>query len=171
MWFCFTVTGAVSALIIIVSLWEKFQTNPTITGTYRYSTYIYFESKWFVIFIFIGLDTDFHNQQVIFPTIGVCPIVPYDENRTQEIAYSTLGYFCFLLMYISYLTSDNHFRAYDPDVAIKIEPVLQMLTILSYTNIIQVAKQRSKLSNPDVKKLGKFPLRTLAFMVFKHIFR
>lgn len=32
MWFCFTVTGAVSALIIIVSLWEKFQTNPTITG-------------------------------------------------------------------------------------------------------------------------------------------
>lgn len=32
MWFCFTVTGGVSALIIIVSLWEKFQTNPTITG-------------------------------------------------------------------------------------------------------------------------------------------
>lgn len=32
MWFCFTTIGFISALIIIVSLWEKFQTNPTITG-------------------------------------------------------------------------------------------------------------------------------------------
>lgn len=32
MWFCFTTTGLISALVIIVSLWEKFQTNPTITG-------------------------------------------------------------------------------------------------------------------------------------------
>lgn len=32
MWFCFTVIGLISALVIIVSLWEKFQTNPTITG-------------------------------------------------------------------------------------------------------------------------------------------
>lgn len=40
MWFCFTVTGGVSALIIIVSLWEKFQTNPTITGNiYENLTY------------------------------------------------------------------------------------------------------------------------------------
>lgn len=32
MWFCFTAIGFISALVIIVSLWEKFQTNPTITG-------------------------------------------------------------------------------------------------------------------------------------------
>lgn len=32
MWFCFTTIGLISALIIIFSLWEKFQTNPTITG-------------------------------------------------------------------------------------------------------------------------------------------
>lgn len=32
MWFCFTSIGAVATCIIIVSLWEKFQTNPTITG-------------------------------------------------------------------------------------------------------------------------------------------
>lgn len=32
MWFCFTVIGLICALVIIVSLWEKFQTNPTITG-------------------------------------------------------------------------------------------------------------------------------------------
>lgn len=32
MWFCFTTIGFISALVIIFSLWEKFQTNPTITG-------------------------------------------------------------------------------------------------------------------------------------------
>jgi acid-sensing ion channel, other len=32
MWFCFVAIGAVAAFIIIGSLWEKFQTNPTITG-------------------------------------------------------------------------------------------------------------------------------------------
>lgn len=64
MWFCFTVSGAVAAFIIIVNLWEKFQTNPTITG----------------------LDTDFHNQQVTFPTVSVCPLVPYDANRTRQLA-------------------------------------------------------------------------------------
>lgn len=36
MWFCFTVIGLISALVIIVSLWEKFQTNPTITGKLKH---------------------------------------------------------------------------------------------------------------------------------------
>jgi amiloride-sensitive sodium channel len=33
MWFCFVAIGAVAAFVIIASLWEKFQTNPTITGS------------------------------------------------------------------------------------------------------------------------------------------
>lgn len=32
MWFCCVAVGAVAAFVIINSLWEKFQTNPTITG-------------------------------------------------------------------------------------------------------------------------------------------
>lgn len=76
MWFCFTASGAIAAFIIIANLWEKFQTNPTITG----------------------LDTDFHNQQVIFPTVDVCLEVPYDENRTRELAFATLGYVIFVLL-------------------------------------------------------------------------
>jgi acid-sensing ion channel, other len=32
MWFSFVSIGAVAAFVIIGSLWEKFQTNPTITG-------------------------------------------------------------------------------------------------------------------------------------------
>lgn len=35
MWFCCVAIGAVAAFVIIDSLWEKFQTNPTITGIVR----------------------------------------------------------------------------------------------------------------------------------------
>lgn len=35
MWFCFVAIGFVAAFVIIVSLWEKFQTNPTITGNFE----------------------------------------------------------------------------------------------------------------------------------------
>lgn len=50
MWFCLTTIGTIVTLIIIVSLWDKFQTNPTITG----------------------LDTDFHSWNVPFPTVSLC---------------------------------------------------------------------------------------------------
>lgn len=36
MWFIFTMTGFIAALVIIASLWEKFQTNPTITGEFEF---------------------------------------------------------------------------------------------------------------------------------------
>jgi Amiloride-sensitive sodium channel len=35
LWFCSVLVGAVAAFVIIGSLWEKFQTNPTITGKYH----------------------------------------------------------------------------------------------------------------------------------------
>jgi amiloride-sensitive sodium channel len=62
MWFCFISVGGVVTLIIIVSLWEKFQTNPTITG----------------------LDTDFHNWDVPFPTVSLCPIDPVNNTAVTE---------------------------------------------------------------------------------------
>lgn len=34
---------------------------------------------------------DVHNQQLVFPTIVVCPIESYDINRTVELAYTKLG--------------------------------------------------------------------------------
>lgn len=43
MWFCFTIIGFISALVIIVSLWEKFQTNPTITGEHECWTITWIE--------------------------------------------------------------------------------------------------------------------------------
>ena len=62
MWFSCVAIGAVATAVIIVSLWDKFQTNPTITG----------------------LDTDFHNWKVPFPAITVCQEVPYSLSRIEQ---------------------------------------------------------------------------------------
>ncbi|XP_075970520.1 sodium channel protein Nach-like isoform X1 [Anticarsia gemmatalis] len=69
MWFSFTAVGAVTTCIIIVSLWEKFQTNPTITG----------------------LDTDFHNWDVPFPAVTICDVNPVDEELLQSYIESVWG--------------------------------------------------------------------------------
>ncbi|XP_028179101.1 pickpocket protein 28-like [Ostrinia furnacalis] len=68
MWFSFTAVGAVTTCIIIVSLWEKFQTNPTITG----------------------LDTDFHNWDVPFPAVTLCDVNPVDDELLQEYIESIM---------------------------------------------------------------------------------
>lgn len=38
MWFCLVSIGGIAAFVIIGSLWEKFQTNPTLTGMTIYIT-------------------------------------------------------------------------------------------------------------------------------------
>lgn len=52
-----------------MSLWEKFQTNPTITG----------------------LDTDFHNQNVVFPTTVVCPEAAFDQEKAYASVYKSMA--------------------------------------------------------------------------------
>ncbi|CAG9560390.1 unnamed protein product [Danaus chrysippus] len=69
MWFSFTAIGTIATCIIIVSLWEKFQTNPTITG----------------------LDTDFHNWDVPFPAVTICDIAPVDDDLLQEYVEKLWG--------------------------------------------------------------------------------
>lgn len=51
MWFTCGSIGTIATSVIIFNLWQKFQTNPTITG----------------------LDTDFHKWDVPFPAIIICP--------------------------------------------------------------------------------------------------
>ncbi|XP_045473290.1 sodium channel protein Nach-like [Harmonia axyridis] len=71
MWFVCVMVGLITSIIIIFSLWEKFQTNPTITG----------------------LDTDFHSWDVAFPAITICQEKPgnmtliddYIENKFSDI--------------------------------------------------------------------------------------
>lgn len=43
-------------------------------------------------FVNLGLDMDVHTKQIVFPTVAVCPIEPFDMNRTVELAHSILGY-------------------------------------------------------------------------------
>uniref|UniRef100_A0A182N1I6 Uncharacterized protein n=1 Tax=Anopheles dirus TaxID=7168 RepID=A0A182N1I6_9DIPT len=121
MWFCFVAFGFIAAVVIIFSLWEKFQTNPTITG----------------------LDTDFHNQQVIFPTVLVCPTAPYDEDAVRREAFQTLaGY-------------EQGSEAY--------EPFLRLLTQLSYENVREAAAMLSDM--PSTVTLQTVNLREMAFRV------
>ncbi|XP_055383286.1 sodium channel protein Nach [Condylostylus longicornis] len=124
MWFCFTSIGAVAALVIIMSLWEKFQTNPTITG----------------------LDTDFHNQQVMFPTTIVCPEEPYDSGKAYQAAYAQIG-------------------KYDNDKALIIAPFLEILTKLSFDNLMEAYALSENFSS--TVSLNEYSLRSLAFMAAK----
>lgn len=119
MWFSFVATGGVAAIVIIFSLWEKFQTNPTITG----------------------LDTDFHNQEVIFPTVMVCPEVPYDGQGVHDVAYITLG---------NYEAGSEQY-----------EPFLQMMTQLSYAVMDEAVALSENVS--DKKALQDRDLRKLVF--------
>uniref|UniRef100_A0A2S2QQS6 Sodium channel protein Nach n=1 Tax=Sipha flava TaxID=143950 RepID=A0A2S2QQS6_9HEMI len=66
MWFSFLSVGIVITSIIIISLWEKFQTSPTITG----------------------LDTDFHNWDVQFPAITICPLQSTSDEKVWEYVSS-----------------------------------------------------------------------------------
>lgn len=121
MWFCFVSIGAVSAFVIIGSLWEKFQTNPTITG----------------------LDTDSHNQEMIFPTVLVCPINPFSPEKVNETAYRNLaGY-------------EDNYEQY--------VPLLEALPKLSYENFdITYETFMNTTEKIDIKKTT---LRQLIFKV------
>ncbi|TDG40555.1 hypothetical protein AWZ03_013028 [Drosophila navojoa] len=119
MWFCFTSIGAVTALVIIMSLWEKFQTNPTITG----------------------LDTDFHNQNVVFPTTVVCPEMAFDHAKAYEEVYKSLA-------------------NYDADKAHQITPFLDQLTSLNFDNIGEAEKLAEGI---PPEQLAEHTLREWAF--------
>ncbi|XP_034244838.1 sodium channel protein Nach-like [Thrips palmi] len=62
LWFVCTAGGMMAALVIIDSLWDKFQTSPTITG----------------------LDSDYHNWDVPFPALTMCQKDPANESLIAE---------------------------------------------------------------------------------------
>ncbi|ALC49816.1 ppk23 [Drosophila busckii] len=121
MWFCFTSIGAVTALVIIMSLWEKFQTNPTITG----------------------LDTDFHNQNVVFPTTVICPDTAFDHDKSYDEVFKSLA-------------------NYEENKAQLFAPFLDLLTSLNFDNI----KDAAMLSqNVPIDMLHERSIREWAFLV------
>ncbi|KAG5682787.1 hypothetical protein PVAND_012118 [Polypedilum vanderplanki] len=126
-WFCLVSIGAIAAFVIIGSLWEKFQTNPTLTG----------------------LDTDFHNQQVFFPTVTICPIESFSPELLNETAFETFA-----------RNESEHFEEF--------LPVLKAIPKLSYETfgIMYEAIQNLTGVSDDENKMKQLKnLRQLAFKV------
>lgn len=133
MWFCFVAIGAVSAFVIIASLWEKFQTNPTITGT----NFLHILSHLFGInkfyencFMLIGLDTDFHLHTLEFPSVILCLESPFNSTIVNDTAKGALG---------------GHSDNYESNISL-----LEMLSKLSYDNIQRAAEYASKIPSQMV---------------------
>lgn len=67
-----------------------------------------------------GLDTDFHNQQLDFPTVTICPLVPYNLTILNETAY----------VYVGGHENSSYLNA----------PLLEIISKLSYDNINEAAE-------------------------------
>lgn len=93
-------------------------------------------------FRYLGLDTDFHNQQVLFPTVTICPLV--DPALVNETVSKTLS-----------LDDDE-----DSD---ELLPVWQSLPKLSYDTLGNTYEAVLNISG-DLD-LMKYNLRQLAFKV------
>jgi acid-sensing ion channel, other len=95
-------------------------------------------------FIDLGLDTDFHNQEMEFPTVTVCPIDPFDGDKVNETAYRIMA------------DNEDNFEEFFP--------LLEMLTKLSYDKMEmayhEVSSAKAKLDNEK-----KTTLRQLVFKV------
>ena len=113
-WFCIVLISATSASITISRLWDKFQTNPTITG----------------------LDTDFTLKSIDFPTVIVCPVIPYDSKSVHQVAKEFVG---------------NHMSDFDSNI-----PLLEALTTLKYSNIKEFDKYLADINRNAVRIGSKF---------------
>lgn len=93
----------------------------------------------------IGLDTDFHNLELDFPTVTICPVDPFDVEKLNETAFVTLA---------------NYVDNYEEYV-----PLLEMLPKFSYETLDMmyeiVLSMTAKLDNIHKDKT----LRQLAFDV------
>lgn len=92
----------------------------------------------------LGLDTDFHNQELEFPTVTICPLEPFDAEKLNETAYRNLADY------------EDNYEEY--------VPLLEMLPKLSYENFdtmyATILNTTAKLENAE-----KTTLRVLAFKV------
>lgn len=94
------------------------------------------------LFIDLGLDTDFHNMDLEFPTVTVCPLDPFDEDKVNETAYRTMaGY------------EDNYQEYF---------PILELLPKLSYDKMKMAYEEVFNLK----EKLGNEKKTTLRQLVF-----
>lgn len=163
MWFCCITIGAIATMVIIMSLWEKFQTNPTITG----------------------LDTDFHNWDVAFPAITVCQSRPSNDTYIDDFIAKSVAIWCCKKVHGSSQRYRSRGRAgtriwstncnlgiseeyiffcfskkIDPEKSDQVKEFLEKLTQLSYATLVDFKLYTNKGYIPD-----NVDLKELAFQV------
>lgn len=95
-----------------------------------------------------GLDTDFHDPVLIFPTVTVCPMEPFNDTAINETAYRLSNY--------------------DSDTQEVNIILLQNITRLSYDNLKEFTEFNLKNYNAikdSITKWDKETLRKFAFNV------
>lgn len=94
-----------------------------------------------------GLDTDFHNQQVLFPTVTICPLNAYNSEAVNETAATSV---------LDDIKSES-------DSFEEFIPVLKSLPRMSYDTFGLL--QEAVLNMSDELDIKKYNLRQLAFKV------
>lgn len=92
----------------------------------------------------LGLDTDYHNHQLEFPTVSICPLDPFDGEKVNETAYRTLAVY------------EDNYGEY--------VPLLEMLPRLSY-DTVDIAYEVINSTKAAFDNEPKTSLRKLAFKV------
>lgn len=92
----------------------------------------------------LGLDTDFHNQELDYPTVTICPLEPWDEENVNETAYKSAN------------------RNGDEDNYREYMTLLEMLAKLSYENFDMMYET---IKSTTAKFSNKTTLRQLVFQV------
>jgi acid-sensing ion channel, other len=91
-----------------------------------------------------GLDTDFHNIEVPFPSVTVCPDIAYNEEVLNQTAFNFLD--------------EGSSEGIDQIIGF-----LKSLPIMSYDRMEQVFDALQNVSNPD--KFNDRDLRALIFEI------
>lgn len=103
--------------------------------------------SWYTYYFDAGLDTDFHNQELEFPTVTICPIDPIDQDKINETAYRTIA--SYDLNYYEFI------------------PLLGILPNLTYNNIETASQLYKEALNIDANVEKTFQKSNLREMAFK----
>lgn len=97
----------------------------------------------------LGLDTDFHDPVLRFPTVTVCPIEPFNVDAVNETAFEKV--------------SEHEHAAFASNFGL-----LQNITRLSYENLkefVEYVLKNILIIKPGATNWQKHSLRKWAFMV------
>lgn len=93
---------------------------------------------------FTGLDTDFHDPLINFPTVTVCPVEPFDSNLVNITAT---------------MLASNDPEAYEANWVL-----LENITLLSYDNLKEFSELYEK-NHKDFTEWHKKGIRERAFQI------